>query len=93
MVMSALHLKADMCGAIPHVCFGPEADTAFRFDGMLAAIVPVPVRTATVGAVNVSAQAFSVGEGSARPISNCSAKGHVRFTPHSGHSLVRVAWP
>jgi hypothetical protein len=24
--MSALHLKADMCGANRHVCFGPEAD-------------------------------------------------------------------
>jgi hypothetical protein len=28
MVMSALHLKADMCGALSHVCFGPKADTA-----------------------------------------------------------------
>src|SRR5512147_3270511 len=26
MVMSALHLKADMCGALSHVCFGPIAD-------------------------------------------------------------------
>jgi hypothetical protein len=26
MVMSALHLKADMCGALSHVFFGPEAD-------------------------------------------------------------------
>jgi len=26
MVMSALHPKADMCGALAHVCFGPEAD-------------------------------------------------------------------
>jgi hypothetical protein len=26
MVKSALHLKADMCGANRHVCFGPEAD-------------------------------------------------------------------
>jgi hypothetical protein len=26
MVMSALHLKADMCGANRHVCFGPKAD-------------------------------------------------------------------
>ena len=22
----ALHLKADMCGALSHVCFGPKAD-------------------------------------------------------------------
>jgi hypothetical protein len=26
MVMSALPPKADMCGALDHVCFGPEAD-------------------------------------------------------------------
>jgi hypothetical protein len=26
MVMSALPPKADMCGAIAHVCFGPIAD-------------------------------------------------------------------
>ena len=26
MVMSALHPKADMCGANRHVCFGPKAD-------------------------------------------------------------------
>jgi hypothetical protein len=24
--MSALHLKADMCSALAHVCFGPIAD-------------------------------------------------------------------
>ena len=24
--MSALLSKADMCGAVPHVCFGPIAD-------------------------------------------------------------------
>jgi hypothetical protein len=24
--MSALHLKADMCDAQAHVCFGPKAD-------------------------------------------------------------------
>src|SRR5262245_12064752 len=27
-VMSALHLKADMCSAVAHVCFGPIADIA-----------------------------------------------------------------
>ena len=26
MVMSALHLKADMCSATTHACFGPIAD-------------------------------------------------------------------
>jgi hypothetical protein len=24
--MSALPLKADMCGALTHVCYGPKAD-------------------------------------------------------------------
>jgi hypothetical protein len=27
-VMSALRLKADTCGALAHVCFGPIADMA-----------------------------------------------------------------
>jgi hypothetical protein len=27
-IMSALPPKADMCGAIAHVCFGPKADIA-----------------------------------------------------------------
>jgi hypothetical protein len=30
MVMSALPPKADMCGALAHVCFGPEADETSR---------------------------------------------------------------
>jgi hypothetical protein len=29
-VMSALHPKADMCGATAHVCFGPIADIRYR---------------------------------------------------------------
>jgi hypothetical protein len=29
-VMSALHPKADTCGATAHVCFGPKADIASR---------------------------------------------------------------
>jgi hypothetical protein len=32
MVMSALHLKADMCGALSHVCFGPKADITWSLD-------------------------------------------------------------
>jgi hypothetical protein len=31
-VMSALPLKADMCGANRHVCFGPIADIATSLD-------------------------------------------------------------
>ena len=29
LVMSALLPKADMCGAVAHVCFGPKADIVF----------------------------------------------------------------
>jgi hypothetical protein len=32
MVMSALPPKADMCGALAHVCFGPIADIAARHE-------------------------------------------------------------
>jgi hypothetical protein len=30
---SALRPKADMCGALAHVCFGPKADMASARDG------------------------------------------------------------
>jgi hypothetical protein len=33
MVMSALHLKADMCGANGHVRYGPEADLYIATNG------------------------------------------------------------
>ena len=39
------------------------------FDGMLSSLVPTPLRTGTVGAVSVGASAFSISEGSAKPIS------------------------
>jgi hypothetical protein len=35
MVMSALPPKADMCGAIAHVCFGPKADMLTLFDDIV----------------------------------------------------------
>ena len=37
MVMSALHLKADMCGAAKDVCYGPKADipTSIRTDQLV----------------------------------------------------------
>jgi hypothetical protein len=31
-VMSALPLKADVCGAVADVCYGPEADTAAHLE-------------------------------------------------------------
>ncbi len=34
-VMSALPPKADMCSAIPRVCFGPEADITASFDHLI----------------------------------------------------------
>jgi hypothetical protein len=36
-VMSALRLKVDMCGALAHVCFGPEADMEALFDQLVGA--------------------------------------------------------
>jgi hypothetical protein len=38
MVMSALHLKADVCGANRYVCYGPEADIAL-FDHLVSALL------------------------------------------------------
>ena len=35
LVMSALPSKADVCGAIAHVRFGPKADMATLFDHLL----------------------------------------------------------
>jgi hypothetical protein len=36
MVMSALVPKADMCGALVDVCYGPEADIASLFDHLVS---------------------------------------------------------
>ena len=36
MVMSALALKADMCGALAYVCFGPKADIGCLFDHLIS---------------------------------------------------------
>jgi hypothetical protein len=41
-VMSALPLKADMCGALAHVCFGPEADIERTERKLLAQLVSCP---------------------------------------------------
>src|SRR5262249_4079282 len=35
--MSALHPKADMCSALPNVCFGPKADIGQLFDHLVGA--------------------------------------------------------
>src|SRR5262245_44602478 len=35
--VSALPPIADMCGAQPHVCFGPKADMALLFDNVIGA--------------------------------------------------------
>jgi hypothetical protein len=34
-VMSALLPKADICGALTHVCFGPKADIDILFDHLV----------------------------------------------------------
>ena len=33
--MSALPPKADMCGAVVHVCYGPKADMAHLFNHLI----------------------------------------------------------
>src|SRR5262249_28138797 len=43
--------------------------TASAFDAMLTTMVPVPLGTGTLGAVTVGATAYSVAEGSTKPIS------------------------
>jgi hypothetical protein len=37
MVMSALHLKADMCSAVAHVGFGPKADIGLSLNHLIGA--------------------------------------------------------
>ena len=44
MVVSALHLKADMCSALAHVCFGPKADMFNReTKDRLVAVFPISI--------------------------------------------------
>ena len=46
MLMSALPPKADMCGALGHVCFGPKADMVRLFETKTLFVRPAR-RTAT----------------------------------------------
>jgi hypothetical protein len=62
---------------------------ASAFDTMLASMVPVPLGTGTVGAVPVGAQAYSLGEGSAKPISPLSISNQA-MTPQKSHCVVVV---
>jgi HK97 family phage major capsid protein len=62
---------------------------ASAFDGMLASMVPVPLMTGSVGAVSVGATAYSLGEGSAKPISKLSIVGQ-QVNPAKAHCFVVV---
>ena len=62
---------------------------ASAFDTMVASMVPVPLGTGTVGAVTVGAQAYSLGEGSAKPISRLSIANQT-MTPQKSHCVVVV---
>ena len=59
------------------------------FQTMLPSMVPVPMVTGTVGAVSVGAQAFSVGEGSAKQISRISVTGQ-QMNPSKAHCIVVI---
>ena len=61
--------------------------TLSAFDGMLGSMVPVALRTGTVGAVNVGATAYSVAEGSTKIISKLSIVGQQQ-NPTKAHCFV-----
>jgi hypothetical protein len=57
------------------------------FDRILADAVPVPVATGSVGAVSVASQAFSVSEGSVKPVGRLSITG-AHQNPTKAHAIV-----
>lgn len=59
------------------------------FDAMLASMTPVPLATGTVGQVNVGATAYSLAEGSMKPITKLSI-GSSQLTPQKAHAVVVV---
>ena len=59
------------------------------FDAMVASMVPVPLGTGTVGAVLVGAAAYSLGEGSSKPISGMSIANQP-MTPMKSHCAVVI---
>jgi hypothetical protein len=58
MVMSALHLKADMCGANRHVCFGPIADIS-GLGVIEASLTRSAYRMSRTGVTNAHLQRFT----------------------------------
>lgn len=69
--------------------FVNSLSNASAFDGMLSAMVPVPLMTGSVGAVSVGATAYSLGEASAKPISKLTIVGQNQ-NPQKAHCCVVV---
>ena len=59
------------------------------FDGMLSAMVPLPVGTGTAGQVQTGATAYSVGEGSAKQITRLTIASQ-QVDPVKCHAIVLV---
>jgi Phage capsid family len=60
------------------------------FDSMLSSMIPLPVNTATVGNISVSAQAYSLGEGSAKPLARLSVANQ-QMNPFKAHVIVTIS--
>jgi hypothetical protein len=67
--------------------FAASLVNAGAFDGMLASMVPLPFASQTVGAVSVAAAAYSVSEGSAKPLTKISLTSQ-QVDPRKAHALV-----
>lgn len=59
------------------------------FDSMLSAMTPIPLATGTAGQISIGAQAFSLSEGSAKPISRLTVQNQ-QITPQKAHCVVVV---
>ena len=62
---------------------------AGAYDAMLSSMVPVPLETGTVGAVNVGASAYSLSEGAMKPMSKLSISGQQQNLS-KGHAVIVV---
>lgn len=59
------------------------------FDTMISSMVPVPLGVGTVGAVSVGATAYSLAEGSAKPIARLTI-GSQLMNPQKAHCIIVI---
>lgn len=69
--------------------FAASLVNAGAFDAMLSSMVPLPLLTQTAGAVSVGATAYSISEGSAKPVSRLTVVGQ-QVTPQKAHAILVV---